>query len=98
MAVINNPYTTGFGRIPSHYIIRDMIIDDIIGSFNANEVQGQAYKLTGIRGTGKTVTLTSIERRLREDDSWIVTGIKPDGNIIEDIVGSIYNEVPLLSE
>ncbi|MCR5603435.1 MAG: hypothetical protein K6G27_07015 [Lachnospiraceae bacterium] len=97
MAVINNPYTTGFGRIPSHYIVRDIVIDDIIESINAYEIQGQAYKLTGIRGTGKTVTLTSIERRLREDDSWIVTGIKPDGNIMEDIVGSIYNEVPMLS-
>ena len=96
MATATNPYTTGFGRIPSHYLARDLIIDDIVENICSDEVRGQAYKLTGIRGTGKTVTLTSIERRLSNDDSWIVLGIKPEGNIIEDIVGGIYNEVPFL--
>ena len=92
----SNPYTIGFGRIPAHYISRDILIDDIVGNLNSDDAQGQAYKLTGIRGTGKTVTLTAIERILREDDTWIVTGVRPDGNIIEDVVGNIYNEVPIL--
>ena len=97
MTAKNNPYTIGFGRIPKHYISRDLLMEDIIGNLDSDEVTGQAYKITGIRGTGKTVTLTAIERQMREDDRWIVAGIRPDGNIIEDIIGNIYNEVPFLS-
>ncbi|MBQ7584542.1 MAG: hypothetical protein IJT24_08010 [Lachnospiraceae bacterium] len=53
----SNPYTIGFGRVPAHYISRDILIDDIIDSMNTDAIQGLACKLTGIRGTGKTVTL-----------------------------------------
>ncbi len=92
-----NPYTVGFGRIPEHYISRDTVIDEIINSFNSDIVKEQAYKLTGIRGTGKTVTLTAIEKKLREDKRWVVIGVRPEANIIEELVAEIYNEVPLLS-
>ena len=92
-----NPYTIGFGRVPSKFISRQTVIDDIIDNLNAEEIQGQAYKLTGIRGTGKTVTLTSIERKLREDKRWVVIDVKPESNITEELVGNIYNEVPMLS-
>ena len=95
---LNNPYATGFGRIPAHFIGRDLLIDEILEELYSDPVQGQAYKLTGIRGTGKTVTLTAIERRLKEDKTWIVTGVKPEGNITEDLVSNLYNEVPLLSD
>ncbi len=96
MVAGSNPYTIGFGRIPTHYISRDILIEDIINNLNSDNIQGQAYKLTGIRGTGKTVTLTAIERALRDDDKWVVIGVRPDGNIIEDVVGNIYNEVTFL--
>ena len=92
-----NPYTVGFGRIPEHYISRDTVIDEIISSFNSDIVKEQAYKLTGIRGTGKTVTLTAIEKKLREDIKWVVIGVRPEANIIEELVAEIYNEVPLLA-
>ena len=97
MKTASNPYTIGFGRIPAHYISRDILIEDIIDNISGDEIQGQAYKLTGIRGTGKTVTLTAIERKLCSDDEWIVIGVKPEGNIIEDVVGNIYNEVSFLA-
>ena len=97
MSEKNNPYSIGFGRIPTHYISRDLIIDDIIENISSDTVQSQAYKITGLRGTGKTVTLSALERKLREDDRWIVVGVRPDGEITENIIGAIYNEVPLLS-
>lgn len=92
-----NPYVISFGRIPSHYIERSLIIDEILDSINSDIIQSQAYKITGIRGTGKTVTLSAIERKLRDDKNWIVIGVKPESNILEDIIGNIYNDVPYLS-
>ena len=94
--MIRNPYSIGFGKIPTHYISRDILIDEILENLNSEEPQAQAYKLTGIRGSGKTVTLSAIEKSLRNNPDWVVVGIKPEGNIIEDIIGTIYNEVPFL--
>ena len=37
-----SPYTIGFGRIPGHYIYRDLLIDDILENLNSEDVQGQA--------------------------------------------------------
>lgn len=92
-----NPYAINFGRIPEHYIERSLVIDEIIDDINSDTVQNQAFKITGMRGTGKTVTLSVIERRLRNDKNWIVIGVKPEANIMKDIIGNIYNDVPYLS-
>ena len=51
------------------------MIEDIIDILNSEPVEEQAFKLTGIRGTGKTVTLTAIERELKEDDKWIIVDL-----------------------
>lgn len=93
-----NPYAISFGRIPHHYISRDIIIDDIIEALTADIVEEQAFKLTGIRGTGKTVMLSAIEKELRSEDDWIICDVKPGGNITVDIVSLLYGEVPFIKE
>ena len=93
-----NPYAISFGRIPHQYISRDVLIDDIITTINNDVIQEQAFKLTGIRGTGKTVTLSAIEKRLRETDKWIICDVRPGGDIISDIVSLLYGEVPFLKD
>ena len=42
-----------------------------------------------VRGTGKTVTLTAIEKKMRQNEDWIVVGVKSNGNIIEDIIANL---------
>lgn len=93
-----NPYAISFGRVPHQYISRDIIIEEIIDTLESDIVAEQSFKLTGIRGTGKTVTLSAIEKRLREDERWIVCGIKPGGEITADIVSLLYSEVPFLRD
>ena len=61
MKTASNPYTIGFGRIPSHYISRDILIEDIIDNISGDGIQGQAYKLTG-----KRVMITIRLPRLKE--------------------------------
>lgn len=75
-----SPYSISFGRIPTQYISRSIMIDDIIDILNAEPVVEQAFKLTGIRGAGKTVTLTAIEKELKDDDKWIVVDVKSNTN------------------
>ena len=94
----HNPYALSFGRIPARFISRDAIISDIIGSLNSDTPAEQAYKLTGIRGAGKTVTLTAIERELQTDDRWIIVGLRPDGNILQDLIANLYSDVSFLTK
>ena len=93
-----NPYAISFGRIPHQYINRDILIESLIDSLNSDIVSEQAFKITGIRGTGKTVTLTAIERELRRDDKWIVIDLKSNADITKDLVGDLYSEVPFLTK
>ncbi len=92
-----NPYAISFGRIPTQYISRTILIDSIIETLESDIVDEQAFKLTGIRGTGKTVTLTAIEKIMKENDDWIVIGLKSNANITEDLIANLYNAVPLLT-
>ena len=92
-----NPYTLSFGKMPTQYISRNMIIDSIIDEIDSEQPDEQAFKLTGIRGTGKTVTLTDLERRLKDREDWIVLGIRPDTDIISDIIANLYSQVPTVA-
>ena len=93
-----NPYAISFGRIPHRYISRDYVLDEILDALTSDIVEQQAFKLTGIRGTGKTVMLSAIEKELRSDDDWIVCDIKPGGDITTDIVSALYGEVPFIKD
>ena len=92
-----NPYALSFGRIPTQYISRDILIDEIVSAFNCEVPDEQAFKITGIRGTGKTVTLTAIEKELAESEGWIIVGLKPGAEITNDLVAKLYTEVPLIT-
>ena len=93
-----NPYTLNFGRIPNEYISRDLIISEILDAINSDIVDEQAFKLTGIRGTGKTVTLTSIEKALKDDKDWIIVDLKSTADITKDLISNLYTMTPLVSK
>ncbi len=93
-----NPYSISFGKIPAKFISRDSIIDSITAELDSDRPDEQAFKLTGIRGTGKTVTLTAIERYFRDSDEWIVIGVRPDADIMTDIVSNLYSAVPFMTK
>lgn len=48
-----NPYVISFGKIPTQYISRGILIDTIGESLESDIIEEQAYKLTGVKGTGK---------------------------------------------
>ncbi|MBQ8913219.1 MAG: ATP-binding protein [Lachnospiraceae bacterium] len=93
-----NPYAISFGRIPNQYISRDVLIDDITEELNSDIVTEQAFKLTGIRGTGKTVTLTALEKELKNDDRWIIVNLRSNSEITKDLLANLYSDVPFLTK
>ena len=93
-----NPYTISFGKIPVKYLSRRSIIDSIIDAFECDDPDEQVYKLTGIRGTGKTVTLTAIERYFSEKEDWIVVNLRSDSDMIEKLVAELYSSVGIVTD
>ena len=94
---MKNPYAISFGRIPNQYISRDILIEDVLDELNSDIVDEQAFKITGVRGTGKTVTLTAIEKKLREEKNWIVIDLKSNSDVLNDLIANLYSEVPFLA-
>lgn len=93
-----NPYAISFGRIPEQFIARSLIIDSIVETLYSDVPTDMAIKLTGVRGSGKTVTLTAIEQQMRKDKDWIVVGLRSETNILEDLIANLYSAVPFVTE
>jgi len=86
-----NPFAVNFGVLPAQYIGREIIIDEIVDELNAEYIQNPCCMLTGIRGSGKTVTMTAIERRLLEEDKWIVVRLNPARDMLVGLVSKLYD-------
>lgn len=93
-----NPYAVAFGRIPTSYINRDIIVDEIVRTFNSEYVDSQCFKLTGIRGSGKTVTMTTISKQLQQDEKWIIVDLSSSNNLLIDTIAALYDKVEFLSQ
>ena len=80
----NNPFTLTFGKQPNEYISRYENTDMILSTFEADNPISQAYLIEGIRGSGKTVLMTSITNELGKDKDWIVIDLNSTQDLIND--------------
>ncbi len=94
---MKNPYSLNFGKVPSQYIDRSYLIDEIIDELQSDEIQTQCFMLSGTRGSGKTVTMTAIEKKLSEDDAWIIIRLNPTRDMISSLVAKLYDSRKYLS-
>lgn len=88
---MNNPFTLSFGKKPVQYISRIAQTERIIGNFTAEESPNQIYMITGVRGSGKTVMMTSIASEIRkQSDEWIVVELNPNRDLLQSLAAKIY--------
>ena len=62
-----NPFTITFGRRPAEMIERLPQRHEIIENFTSENANQQLYMITGVRGSGKTVLMTSVADLLRKE-------------------------------
>lgn len=86
-----NPFAINFGIIPNQYIARNLITDEIITELESETMQTPCIMLTGVRGSGKTVTMTAIEKEMDEKKEWIVVGLNPQRDMITSLVAKLYD-------
>lgn len=91
-----NPFSISFGKTPYQYIERNLIIDEIMSDLEADIIQNQCFMITGVRGSGKTVTMTSIENRLRDSEEWIVIGLNAERDMLQSLVAKLYDSKKFL--
>jgi len=90
-----NPFSITFGKVPENQICRIKDQDDIISDFLSESPSNYAYFLTGVRGSGKTVMLTSIASYFQKKDDWLVIDPGPKDNLLENIASEIYENGPV---
>ena len=78
-----NPYTLLFGKEPSQMISRTVEITSVLESFQNAENPQQVYILTGVRGSGKTVMMTEISRKLKENREWLIVELNPKKDLLQ---------------
>lgn len=73
-----------FGKQPNEYISRYENTDTVLSTFKADNPVSQAYLIEGVRGSGKTVLMTSITNELSRNKDWIVVDLNSTQNLIND--------------
>lgn len=94
---MNNPFTLAFGKKPLQYISRITQTNQVIQNFQAENPSNQIYMITGVRGSGKTVMMTSIASELKKEEDWIVVELNPLRDLLRSLAAKIYS-IPQMHE
>lgn len=79
-----NPFTVMFGKLPPTVISRMEIMSEIMEGFGAEMPLFQTYLISGVRGSGKTVLMTSVASELQKSGDWIVTDLNSSEDLLHD--------------
>ena len=93
---MQNPFTTTFSKNPGESYIHTEQINIILENFMYEIPSESVYKITGVRGSGKTVILAKIEEELRKEENikkgWIVFDVSPARDMLGQIAAMLCKE------
>lgn len=92
----HNPYTLTFGKSPEQIIERLSQMNEIISVFRNDPPTQQTYIITGVRGSGKTVFMTEIIKRLEKWTDWITIELNPERDLLTGIAAKLSSENELV--
>ena len=87
-----NPYTLAFGKEPHQLISRASVVTNVLNAFGGDAPAQQVFLITGVRGSGKTVLMTEISKRLRADADWIVVELNPERDMLQALASKLSSE------
>ena len=87
---MQNPFTTTFSKVPkATYIITEQE-KEVLENFNYKEPTESVYKITGVRGSGKTVLLAKIQSEIENNENnWIVSRLSPARDLLQQFAASL---------
>ena len=96
MMNLQNPFTTTFSKAPEYTYIATPKTDEILENFSYENPTESVYKITGVRGSGKTVILAKIEEELRseynKEKGWLVLDLNPNRDMLWQIAAMLHKE------
>ncbi|MDY6429841.1 MAG: hypothetical protein SPL02_01525 [Bacilli bacterium] len=87
---MDNKFTVTFGQLPSSYINRERISENICNDFCLDFPLSHIYIISGVRGSGKTVLLTNVSKNIEKKKDWVLVDVNPNREILEQIASGIY--------
>ena len=93
-----NPFTLSFGKSPNELISRNEYAEQIVNTFHAKNPISHAFIIEGIRGCGKTVLMTTIEKQLAEEKDWIIVDLNSTQNLIDDFAMRLIDSCRKISD
>ena len=86
---MSNPFTITFGKIPVQYISRSVVFNDILECFESETPFSQSFIITGVRGMGKTVTMTEVSDYFAKNSDWIVIDLNPSRDLLDSFAAKL---------
>lgn len=87
-----NPFTLSFGKEPELFVSRFYQTDKIVRDFCSPKPVSQAYIITGVRGSGKTVMMSSIAQTIAEDSDWVVIEVNASAeDMLLNLASKLYS-------
>ena len=86
-----DPFTRTPGVAGKAYIDNG-IADEIITNFSSDASAKYVYKITGLRGAGKSVEYSKVIRTLKEKKDWLVYSLSASGDVISTLVSKLSME------
>lgn len=88
-----NPFTLTFGKQPVEYISRHENTNTVMHAFSGDNPMCQTYLIEGVRGSGKTVLMTTISKELESSGDWVVADILPNGDLLDALANRLADIV-----
>ena len=86
-----DPFTRTPGVAGKAYIDNG-IADEIINNFCSEESNKRVYKITGLRGSGKSVEYSKVIRAIKEKKDWLVYTLSAAGDAVETLIAKMNME------
>lgn len=93
---MQNPFSLIFGQEPTNIVKRYTENDEILNTFTESSPSYKACILTGVRGSGKTVSMTVIANELKSKNDWLVVDLSPEQNLLHALASELSGRRDLL--
>lgn len=87
-----NPYTLIFGREPNQIINRNEEAQSVINTFSQEIPSQQAYMITGVRGSGKTVFMSSISEYFSKKKDWVCVELSTSQDMLIGLAAQLASD------
>lgn len=81
-----------FGREPGEVITRKEEAESVIRTFSMEEPSQQAYMITGIRGSGKTVFMSAVSDYFSGQKGWICVELSTEQDMLKSLAAKLTSD------